>query len=176
MVEWMRTLWLRSRSQDSGTSLALLVLRGIAGGAMVLHGLPKIVTPTSWMGDALPGWLQLLAAFAEVGGGVAWIFGLLTPVAALGLGITMVTAMVIGHLGVGDPLIRLTVQGGDGPGDRWGGLPTWLVLADGRSPIGSGSAELAMLFSVISLVLLLAGPGRFSLDAWLARRVAKSAT
>lgn len=177
IVKAVKSVLMRAQSADRDTSLALLVMRVLAGSAMTLHGLPKIVTPTSWMGDALPASLQLLAAVAEVGGGIAWILGLLTPVAAVGVGITMLVAIFFGHLAAGDPLIRLTVTGmASGPGEVWGGLPTWLVRADGRGGPGSGSGELALLFLAISSMLLFAGPGRFSLDARLAAATRKPAT
>ena len=55
-------------------SLGLLLLRLVAGLAFILHGWPKIQKPFSWMGpdSAMPGLLQALAAFSEVGGGLAW--------------------------------------------------------------------------------------------------------
>jgi len=44
------------------------------------------------------------------------------------------------------------------------------VQTDGAIRGGSGSGELALLFSGIAILLLLAGPGRFSFDrVWLAR-------
>ncbi|WP_373048884.1 DoxX family protein [Vulgatibacter sp.] len=153
-------------------SIALLLLRVVAGGAMMLHGAPKIVAPTSWMGEsAVPGLLQLLAAVAEFAGGLAWMLGLLTPVAAAGVVVTMATGILIGHVAVGDPLIRLTVTGDpSGSGAPWGGLPVWLVRADGRGAPGSGSSELALLYLGIGVILACVGAGRFSLDRVLTRR------
>lgn len=153
-------------------SAGLLALRVLGGTAMMLHGAPKIVVPTTWMGEAtVPAFLQLLAASAEFFGGLAWLLGLLTPVASAGIFATMATGIVIAHIAGGDPLIRLTVTGDPtGIGQAWGGLPVWLVRADGRGAPGSGSSELALLFIGICAILTTIGPGRFSLDWLLSRR------
>lgn len=158
------------RTTERLPSVGLLVLRLIAGSAMALHGLPKMMTPFTWMGTGpVPGLLQFLAAFSEFAGGLALILGLFTPLAALGIAVTMLVGIAIGHLAIGDPLLRLTVRGvHEGVGIPYGGLPTWLVRADGHSSQGgSGSSELALLFAAISTVLFFVGPGRFSLDAKL---------
>jgi putative oxidoreductase len=122
---------------------ALLALRLVAGAAFVLHGWPKIQHPFEWMGPGapFPGVLQALAAAAEFGGGIAWILGLLTPLASLGLFCTMAVAAWT-HASRGDPF----VPSGPGP-----------------------SYEPALVYVAISLVLLLVGPGQYSLDAALAR-------
>jgi len=121
---------------------ALFILRLIAGSAMMLHGWPKIQKPTTWMGDAMPGALQALAAVAEFGGGIAWILGLLTPAASLGLLGVMTVAVTMVHFPKGDPFV-----------------------APGKS-----SWELAALYWGLALYLLLAGPGRFSLDYLIFQR------
>lgn len=165
-------LLLHPGSDGFSHSLALLLLRVVAGGAMMLHGGPKIVAPTSWMGEGpVPGVLQMLAAVAEFAGGLAWMLGLLTPLAAAGVVVTMATGILIAHVPGGDPLIRLTVTGDPaGSGAPWGGLPVWLVRADGRGAPGSGSSELALLYIGIGAMLAVGGAGRFSLDRLLARR------
>lgn len=125
--------------QSTAVSTALLVLRLIAGAAFVMHGSVKIVNPLGWMGPeaTIPGFFQLLAAISEFGGGIAWILGLLTPLAALGIGCTM-TVAVYTHLVVrGDPFVNLA---------------------------GGAGYELALVFWGITLVLLIAGPGKFSVD------------
>lgn len=129
----------------------LLVLRVIAGLALAQHGWPKIQKPFDWMPPAagMPGFLQALAAVSEFGGGLAWAFGLLTPIASLGILATMATAAVKVHMMGGDPWVPP-------PGHR------------------GGSYELASLYLAISVALLLVGPGRLSLD-WLLFR-GRSAT
>ncbi|PWB78822.1 MAG: DoxX family protein, partial [Holophagae bacterium] len=71
--------------------LALLLVRVVAGFAFMLHGWGKIQNAFGWMGpDAFaPGIFQALAALSEFGGGLAWILGLLTPLASLGIACTM---------------------------------------------------------------------------------------
>ena len=66
-------------------ALGLLLLRLLFGMAFILHGLPKLGNMTAWMGPQapVPGFLQAAAALTEVGGGLALVLGLLTPLAAL---------------------------------------------------------------------------------------------
>ncbi|MDQ3621225.1 MAG: DoxX family protein [Verrucomicrobiota bacterium] len=132
-------------SASTNADVGLLILRVIAGAGLAQHGWPKIQHAFNWMGpDApVPGILQALAALAEFGGGLALIVGLLTPFAALGIACTMLTALGMVHLPRGDAFV---------------------------DPKGGPSYELAAVYLGIALLLLLAGPGRFSLDALLFRR------
>ena len=122
-------------------SVALLLVRLVMGTAFVLHGWPKIQKPMEWMGaDApVPGPLQAAAAVAEFGGGIALIIGLLTPLAAVGLAITMGVAVGMVHIPSGHPFVG---KGG----------PSW---------------ELPAIFFAVAILFLLVGPGRLSLDACL---------
>lgn len=88
-------------------SVGLLVMRVAAGAAFMLHGFGKIQNPFDWMGpeSTVPGLFQALAAASEFGGGLAWILGLLTPLASLGIISTMAVAAWT-HLVVrGDPFV-----------------------------------------------------------------------
>lgn len=127
-------------------AVGLLVLRVVAGLAMMLHGWPKIQHPMSWMGPEapVPGIFQALAALAEFGGGLAWIFGLLTPIASLGIAATMTVATLMVHVPAGHPF----VAGHGGP-----------------------SSEPALGYLATAIALMLVGPGRLSLDAALFDRV-----
>jgi putative oxidoreductase len=133
----------KTRRLPMTVSLALLLLRAVAGLAFVFHGYGKIQNPLGWMGpDAtIAGILQLLAAVSEFGGGIAWMLGLLTPLFSLGLASTMVVATYFHAVKFGDPFVP------SGP--------------------GQGSYELAAVYLCVALLLLLAGPGRFSLDRLL---------
>ena len=118
-------------------SVALLILRIVAGVAMAIHGYGKIQTPFNWMGEEapVPGILQFLAALSEFGGGIAWVIGLVTPLASLGIAITMVVA-VFTHVAQGHPFVGM-----------------------------NGSYEMASLYLSIALVILFAGPGKYSIDS-----------
>jgi len=120
-------------------SIAVLLLRLVAGMAFLFHGWPKIQNPMHWLDKAPnppPGFLQALAAVAEFGGGIGLILGLLTPLCCAGIACTMGYA-IFTHVSRGDPFVSKT---------------------------GGGSYELAVVYLVISLAILLLGPGRYSVD------------
>jgi putative oxidoreductase len=119
-------------------SIAVLLLRLVAGVAFIFHGWGKIQNPFHWMDQAPnppPGFLQALAAVAEFGGGIGLILGLLTPLCALGILSTMAYA-VFTHVQKGDPFV-----GKGGP-----------------------SYELAAVYLTLAIALLMLGPGPYSLD------------
>lgn len=122
--------------------MSLLLIRFVAGSAFMFHGWRKIQSPLSWMGPEsdIPAIFQLLAALSEFGGGMAWILGLLTPVASFGIGCTMIVATYLHMVVRKDPFV---------------------------SYIGSPSYELALVFFSVSMILLALGPGRFSFDRFL---------
>ena len=121
------------------TDVTLLLVRIVAGLAFTLHGWGKIQNPFGWMGPGgfAPGIFQALAAISEFFGGLAWILGLLTPLASLGIACTMAVAFSFHAFMRGDPFV---------------------------SPTGGPASELAALYFSIALLLLTTGPGRFSLD------------
>jgi putative oxidoreductase len=124
----------------SGQSLGLLVLRLVAGTAFILHGWPKIQHPTSWFGTGVSPILQLAAALAEFGGGIALILGFLTPLVTAAIAIDMLFALFLVHLPKHQPFV------GGGPG---------------------GSFEVPLLYFAVMVALFATGPGRYSLDAAL---------
>jgi len=86
--------WLYRDVAGTRPALGLLMVRLVMGTAFILHGWGKVQTPFSWMpGGNTPGYLQAAAAFSEFGGGIALILGVLTPVAAVLLAITMAEAV-----------------------------------------------------------------------------------
>jgi putative oxidoreductase len=84
-----------------------------------------------------PAPFQALAAIAEFGGGLAWIVGLLVPLASFGMACTMIVAIY--------SLVAM-------------------YHAPFVSQTGGMSAELPSAFLGIALVLMTVGPGRISLD------------
>jgi putative oxidoreductase len=124
-------------------SVSLLLLRLVVGIAFLYHGWGKINNPTGWMGAEapVPDVLEAAAAVAEFGGGIALILGILTRPFALALAATMATAASMVHISQGHSFVA--------------------------SKLGEPSWELAGVYFVCSLILLLSGAGRLSLDALL---------
>ena len=125
-------------------AIALLALRLVSGLAFIQHGWPKIQNAFSWMGPdaSIPALLQGLAAFAEFGGGIALVLGLLTQLAALGIACVMSVAMFMVHIPAGDPFVST----------------------------GGRSWELAAVYLAIMIALMLRGAGAYSLDALWCRK------
>jgi putative oxidoreductase len=119
--------------------VALLLIRIVAGLAFMMHGWGKIQNPFGWLGPDgfAPGLFQALAALSEFAGGLAWILGLLTPLASLGILSTMAVAFWFHAFMRGDPFVAMA---------------------------GGPSFELAVLYFSVALLLMAMGPGRFSLD------------
>jgi putative oxidoreductase len=134
MIRLFKPLRLSSR-----VSAGLLILRLVVGCAFVIHGYGKIQNPFGWMGPnaGVPAVFQALAAVSEFGGGLAWTLGLLTPLASFGLACTMSVAVWTHAAVLHDPFVSLK---------------------------GARSYELAGAYLCIAVLLLLVGPGRFSLD------------
>lgn len=127
------------RNQRAGVDGVLLLIRIVCGYAFILIGWGKIQNPLYWMGNesSVPGALQALAAISEFGGGISLILGLLTRLGALGIGCTMAGAIIMHRFVMGDPFVNLT---------------------------GGNSYQLAAAYLLIALLLVVLGPGRFSLD------------
>ncbi|HIN64697.1 MAG TPA: DoxX family protein [Candidatus Obscuribacterales bacterium] len=125
-------------------SVGLLLLRLVAGAGMFMHGYPKLAHATSWMGadSWAPGWLQAMAVFSEVGGGLFLALGLLTPIACFAILGVMTTAMFSVHFPAGHPFVAKS-----GP-----------------------SYESALLYFAIAFSYLMVGPGQFAIDALLFKR------
>ncbi len=134
MNELFKPLRLPSR-----VSIGLLILRFVAGLAFMYHGFGKIQNPFGWMGpQGFPPVLQALAALSEFGGGLAWILGMLTPLASLLLTCTMGVALSVHAFMLHDPFVA--------------------------SEAGKSSFEPAAGYLCIAILLLLSGPGSFSGD------------
>ena len=95
-------------------SVGLLILRLVAGLAFIFHGYGKITNPFGWMPAeaGVPGILQALAAVSEFGGGIAWMLGLLTPLASFGLACTMAVAVWMHAVVMRDPFVAKELAAG----------------------------------------------------------------
>lgn len=139
--------YFQATSLDSCASTGLLLVRLVMGLAFILHGWGKIQAPFSWMPDSnIPGIFLFLAALSEFGGGIALLLGFLTRLASLGLAFTMVVAVYFHAVVFGDPFVSK----------------------------GGGSYELGALYLMISVMFVLIGPGKFSLDRMVFGEKARS--
>ena len=131
---------LQIAQQPKCASTAFLLLRLVVGLAFVTHGWGKMQAPFSWMGAEapVPGFFQFLAAISEFGGGIAWILGLLTGLGSLGIAFTMAVAVTMHMFVMKDPFVNMT---------------------------GGAAYELPATYFCIAILLMIAGPGKFSLDA-----------
>lgn len=119
--------------------LVLLLIRVFVGVIFIFAGWGKIQNPMGWMGEnpPFPGFMLALAAFAEFAGGLALLLGVVSRLASLGLMCTMIGAIYLHKVVMGDPFANQT---------------------------GPGSYQPAVLYFILSLVLFVMGPGRLSLD------------
>jgi putative oxidoreductase len=123
--------------------LGPLAVRVIVGTIMAAHGLQKVQAgPANFgaflgqMGVPLPTLMGYVVTLVEVVGGVLLIVGLLSRLAALVLTIDLVVAILLVKVNVG-------------------------FLSP---PQGGAGAELVLALIAGFLVILLAGPGRLSVD------------
>lgn len=129
----------QTNQQSTSESVALLLLRLIVGIAFILHGSGKITNPFGWMpaGAGVPEFFQFLAAISEFGGGIALLLGLFTRLGAVGLFFTMSVATAMHAFVLKDPFVNLA---------------------------GGSSFEPALGYLGVSILFLIIGPGKFSLD------------
>ncbi len=140
--------------------ISLLLLRMVAGFILAYHGSQKIFglfggggfkktieSFKGWLG--VPSFLTVLLMIAEFFGGLGIIFGFLTRLSAFGVACEMLVATIVDA-----GAFRASKEKGE--------------AVDPTSKIGFP----AMLF-LIALMLLLLGPGKFSIDHLLYEHVFK---
>jgi putative oxidoreductase len=123
-------------------ALALLILRLFVGIAFIQHGSGKLMHPAEFAAEfAIPVWLALATMLTQLVGGILLILGALTPLAALGIAGTMITATIF-LISRGEPFFNPA-------GHSW---------------------ESSAFYLTAGICLALSGAGPWSLDAWLFRR------
>ena len=150
----MKNFFFNSRYYFNGPgAVGIFLVRVFLGYAMATHGLQKVQSPGGffgWMGpDGPPGFLQGLAAFSEFFGGLAIMFGVLTPLACLGVMSTMFVAWMV-HMKQPDP-----------------------YLVAPRGVEDANSYEDVAFYFLFALTILLTGPGLLSVDAALTKLLNK---
>ena len=138
-------------------SLVLLIFRIGIGIIFVLHGYPKLTHLKQWSKSLnnMPIPLCFIGASAMFFGGFCLIAGFLTPLASLGILGSMAFALVL-HIMGGKPFVAR---------DPYLNPPD-----DYKGPKGQAEApsmEKAFVYVLIMLVIIVFGPGTYSLDALL---------
>jgi putative oxidoreductase len=135
---------------------ALFSLRVFMGICFIRHGWPKLRNLETWAQMLqTPAWLCFLSAGSMWAGGIALIVGLLTPLAAFSILVSMAYAMVL-EIRSGFPFIAAD--------------PYLIPEGDYAGPMGVGeppSWEKAAMYVVMCLVLMFCGGGLLSLDTLL---------
>jgi putative oxidoreductase len=140
-------------------SVTLLLIRAALGFDMFVHGAMKLgvigkggipATMRYFDGLNVPHFFAWLAIIAEFFGGIGLMAGLLTRIAAFGVGCTMVVAIFLRHL-------------------PYGYLMNW----HGGLPFGTEGYEYHTLAIAMAAGIVLEGAGAFSCDRLLAGNVPK---
>ena len=141
------------KSFATDASWALLLVRFPLGLDMFVHGAMKITNIPGTMryfdGLNVPHFFAWLAIIAEFCGGLGLMLGLLSRIAAFGVGITMLVAIWLRHL-------------------PYGYLMNW----HGALPFGTEGYEYHTLAIGMALAVMMEGAGAWSVDRAIARRMA----
>jgi putative oxidoreductase len=138
---------------DTANDRTIAIIRVILGIVFFAHGAQKALglfggpgfssTIGSFQQTGIPAWLAVLAIAAEFLGGLGLLVGLLSRIAALGIIVNMVVAILMVHSGVG-----------------------FFMNWNGNQP-GEGF-EFHLLAIALGLAILVKGAGAFSVDRILA--------
>ena len=138
MYETLRSV-IYSPVSNRRVGAALLLLRVFVGIAFIQHGSGKLMDPSEFAAEfGIPIWLALATMLVQLSGGTLLILGALTPLAALGIAGTMLTATTF-LINRGEPFINTV-------GHSW---------------------ENSAFYLMASICLVLSGAGPWSLDAWV---------
>lgn len=140
---------------DSESRWALLLVRFPLGLDMFVHGYMKVANIPGALryfdGLNVPHFFAWLAIIAEFCGGLGLMLGLLSRIAAFGVGVTMVIAIFLRHL-------------------PYGYLMNW----HGGLPFGTEGYEYHTLAIGMALTVMIEGAGKWSVDRAIAGRMAGS--
>ncbi|QBE69515.1 DoxX family protein [Synechococcus sp. WH 8101] len=132
---------------------SVLLLRVFTGLVFIRHGWPKLRHLNTWAtAMKTPAWLCFLSAFSMWAGGIALILGVLTPLAAAAIAVSMLYAVVL-EIRSGFPFIAPD--------------PFQIPEGDYAGPMGVGeppSWEKAAMYVVMCAVLIGSGGGPISVD------------
>jgi putative oxidoreductase len=132
---------------------SVLLLRVFTGLVFIRHGWPKLRHLNTWAtAMKTPAWLCFLSAFSMWAGGIALIVGVLTPLAAAAIAVSMLYAVVL-EIRSGFPFIAPD--------------PFQIPEGDYVGPMGVGeppSWEKAAMYVVMCAVLIGSGGGPISVD------------
>ena len=131
--------WIIPIVNNTRLALALLILRCFVGIAFIQHGSGKLMHPSEFAAEfGIPVWLGLATMLTQFIGGILLVIGALTPLAALGIAGTMITATIF-LIDRGEPFINPA-------GHSW---------------------ENSAFYLIAGICVALGGAGPWSLDAWL---------
>ncbi len=131
--------WMFPTLAGNRLALALLILRCFVGLAFVQHGSGKLMHPADFAAEfGIPVWLAMVTMLTQLVGGFLLIPGALTPLAALGIAATMISATIF-LIARGEPFINPA-------GHSW---------------------ENSAFYLIAGVCLALSGAGQWSIDAWL---------
>jgi putative oxidoreductase len=138
---------------DTANDRTIAIIRVILGIVFFAHGAQKALglfggpgfssTIGSFQQMGIPAWLAVLAIAAEFLGGLGLLVGLLSRIAALGIIVNMVVAILMVHSGVG----LFMNWNGNQPGEGF---------------------EFHLLAIALGLAIVVKGAGAFSVDRILA--------
>lgn len=130
-------------------------LRLVVGFGFAAHGYAKLARGPAGFATILlalhvpaPHFMAWATALLEFFGGLGVMAGAFVPLLALPLGVILLTAAITVHLPYGFSSVRLT------------------AVTPAGAQFGPIGYELDLLYLAALLSVALAGPGRFSLDAW----------
>lgn len=137
------------RPMSDQLNFGILVIRVVFGLFLVAHGYNKVfgggglAGTAGWfasMGMKWPKWQARLAAATEIGAGVLFALGLLTPLAAAGMVSLMIVAIVTVHGKVGFFIFK--------PGGGWEYCASIIAAAFAIGAMGAGEWSLDHAFEI----------------------------